>query len=67
MFVLCGNLALGTRIPNIAIFDRQAPRMEVASRKHLEGHRHHEAGVIDEFSADPGIDELAIKDLSGSV
>ncbi len=36
MFVLCGNSALRTHIPNIAIFAHQDPRMEVASGKHLE-------------------------------
>jgi hypothetical protein len=37
MFVLSGNSALRTHIPNIAIFAHQDPRMKVASCKHLEG------------------------------
>jgi hypothetical protein len=39
---------------NIKIFTHQDSRMEVASGKHLE-----EAGVNNEFSADPDINELA--------
>jgi hypothetical protein len=37
MFVLCGNSALCTHIPNLAVFAHQGLRMEVASRKHPEG------------------------------
>jgi hypothetical protein len=36
MFMLCGNSARCTHIPNIAVFAHQDPRMEVASGKHLE-------------------------------
>jgi hypothetical protein len=36
MFVLCGNSALRTHIPNIAVFAHQDPRMEVASGRNLE-------------------------------
>ncbi len=33
MFVLCGNSALHTHIPNIAVFAHQDHRMEVATRR----------------------------------
>jgi len=36
MFVLCGNLALCTHIPNIAVFTHQDPRMEEASKEILK-------------------------------
>ncbi len=36
MFVLCGNLALHTHIPNISVFAHQDQRMEVATGKFSE-------------------------------
>jgi hypothetical protein len=36
MFVLCGNSALHTHIPNITVFAHQDHRMEVATRKFVE-------------------------------
>jgi hypothetical protein len=36
MFVLCGDTAMHTHIPNIAVFAYQDHRMEVATGKFLE-------------------------------